>query len=60
MEVTVFDSVESQDAREWSEEKVVTFVRSLGPDECFQSVGDQTLQLGVDDSVFFTLSLNEW
>jgi hypothetical protein len=36
------------------------FVRSLGPDESFQSVGDQTLQLGVDDGVSFTLSLNEW
>jgi hypothetical protein len=55
MEVTASDIV----AREWSVEKVVTFVRSLGPAECFQSAGDQLLQLGVDDSVFFALSLNE-
>ena len=34
-------------------------VRSLGAVECFQSTGDQVLQFGVDDSVFFTLTLNE-
>jgi hypothetical protein len=27
--------------------------------ECFQSAGDQVLHLGVDDSVFFALSLND-
>ena len=37
----------------------VTFVRSLGPAECFQSAGDRVLYLGVDDSVFFVLSLND-
>jgi hypothetical protein len=36
-----------------------TFVRSLGPPECFQAPGDQLLHLGVDDIVFFVLSLNE-
>jgi hypothetical protein len=35
-----------------------TFVRSLGTSECYQSTGDQVLQLGVDDSVFCELSLN--
>ena len=30
-------SVEPQDPREWSAEKVATFVRALGPPECFQS-----------------------
>jgi len=44
-------SVWSQDPREWSSEQVATFVRSLGPAQCFQSAGDQVLQLGVDDSV---------
>jgi hypothetical protein len=39
---------------------VATFVRSLGPAECFQSVGYQVMKLGVDDSVFFPLSLNEF
>jgi hypothetical protein len=48
MEVTTHDSV---DSHEWSTEEVVTFVRSLGTSECFQSPGDQVLQLGVDDSV---------
>ncbi len=43
MEVTPHDSVDPQDPREWSEEKVTVFVRSLGPTECFQSVGDQVL-----------------
>jgi hypothetical protein len=38
---------------------VDTFVRSLGASQCFQSAGDQVLQLGVDDSVFFDLSLND-
>ncbi len=59
MEVTVTVSVEPQDPHEWSPEGVTTFVRSLGPAECFKSVGDQVMQLGVDDSVFFVLSLNE-
>ena len=62
MEVTVHVSVEPGDPHEWSVEEVVTivtFVRSLGPAECFQSVGDQVLHLVVDDSVFFTLSLEE-
>ncbi len=43
MEDTGDGSVEAQDPREWSAEKVATFVRSLGPAECFQSVGDQVL-----------------
>ena len=47
------------DPREWSSEKVATFVRGLGSAQCFQSVGDQVLQFGVDDSVFFYLSLND-
>ena len=59
MEVTVHGSVETKDPHEWSAEKVVTFVRSLGPAECFQSVTDQVMKLGVDVSVFFALSLNE-
>ncbi len=59
MEVTAHGSVEPQDPHEWSAETVVAFIRSLGPSECFQSAGDQVLQLGVDDSVFFALSLNE-
>jgi hypothetical protein len=59
MEVTEHGSVVSQDPREWSTEKVVTFVRSLGPVECFQSDGDQVLQPGVGDSVFFVLSIDE-
>jgi hypothetical protein len=49
MEVTVHDSVEPQDPREWIAEKVTTFVRSLGPAECFQSDGDQVLHVGEDD-----------
>jgi hypothetical protein len=36
-----------------------TFVRPLGTGQCFQSAGDQVLRLGVDDSVFFDLSLND-
>ncbi len=59
MEDTGDDSVEPRDPHEWSSENVDTFVRSLGTSECFQSPGDQVLQLGVDDSVFFTLSLND-
>ena len=59
MEVTAHGSVEPQDPHEWSAETVVVFVRSLGPSECFQSPGDQVLYLGVDDSVFFALSLND-
>ncbi len=58
MEVTGDDNVEP-DPHEWSSENVATFVRSLGTSECFQSAGDQVLQRGVDDSVFFTLSLND-
>jgi hypothetical protein len=49
----------SEFPREWSSEKVVTFVRSLGGAQCFQSAGDQVLHLGVDVSVFFDLSLND-
>jgi hypothetical protein len=56
MEDTVDDSVET---REWSSEKVATFVRALGDAQCFQSAGDQVLQLGVDVSVFFDLSIND-
>ena len=43
MEVTDDDSVEPKDPHEWSSEKVVTVVRSLGTDECFQSAGDQVI-----------------
>jgi hypothetical protein len=39
---------------------VATFVRALGTDQCFQFPADQVLQLGVDDSVFFDLSLNDF
>ena len=46
-----------EDPREWSSEKVATFVRALGTVQCFQSDTDQVLELGVDDSVFFELSL---
>ncbi len=58
MEVTGDDTVETEDPREWNSEKVTTFVRSLRTVECFQSTGDQVLDLGVDNSVFCTLSLN--
>jgi hypothetical protein len=58
MEGTDDGSVEP-DPREWSSEKVATFVRSLGAAQCFQSAGDQVLQLGVDGSVVFDLSLND-
>jgi hypothetical protein len=50
---------DSVDPREWCPEKVDTFLRSLGTPECFQSAGDQVLELGVDVSVFFGLSVNE-
>jgi hypothetical protein len=53
MEGTGDDSVEWEDPRELSSEQVATFVRSLGPAQCFQSAGDQVLQLGVDDSVLY-------
>ena len=59
MEDTGDDSVESEDPHEWCTEKVVTFLRSLGTAECFQSPGDHVMQLGVDVSVFFGLSVNE-
>ena len=59
MEGTGDGSVEPEDPREWSPEKVSTFVRALGGAQCFQSAGDQVLQLGVDDSVFFDLSLDD-
>jgi hypothetical protein len=58
IEDTGEDSEELEDPHEWSSEKVTVFVRSLGTTECFQSGGDQVLQLGVDDSVFFGLSVN--
>ena len=59
MEDTGDDSVESEDPHEWCTEKVVTFLRSLGTAECFHSPGDHVMQLGVDVSVFFGLSVNE-
>jgi len=52
-------SVEPEDPREWSSEKVATFVRALGGAQCFQSAADEVMQLGVDVSVFFDLSLND-
>jgi hypothetical protein len=58
MEDTGDGSVEP-DPREWSSEKVATFVRALGGAQCFQSATDQVVQLGVDGSVFFDLSLND-
>jgi len=57
MEGTGDGSVEPEDPHEWSSEKVATFVRALGGAQCFQSAEDQVLQLGVDGSVFFELSL---
>jgi hypothetical protein len=51
MEGTGDDNVEMDPHLEWSSENVATFVRSLGTAECFQSVGDQVMQIGVDDSV---------
>ncbi len=59
MEDTDDGSVDPEDPREWSPEKVDTFVRALGDAQCFQSAGDQVLLLGVDDSVIFDLSLND-
>ena len=37
MEDTAHDNVESGDAHEWGVEKVATFVRALGPADCFMS-----------------------
>jgi hypothetical protein len=51
MEDTGDDSVEP-DPREWSSEKVATFVRALGAAQCFQSPTDQVMQLGVDVRVY--------
>jgi hypothetical protein len=59
IEGTATISVEPQDPHEWSAEQVATFVRALGAAQCFQSAGDQVLQLGVDGSLFFDLSLND-
>ncbi len=59
MKDTGDDSVEWEDQQEQSSEKVTTFVRSLGTTECFQSTGDQVLVFGVDDSVFFGLSVKD-
>jgi hypothetical protein len=59
MEDTGDDSVEQEDPHEWSPQQVATFLRALGTAECFQSAVDQVLQLGVDDSVFFELSLDQ-
>ena len=59
MEDTDDGSVEPEDPREWSSEKVVTFVRALGGAQCFQSATDQVLQLGVDGSLFCKLSVIE-
>ena len=59
IEDTGDDSAESEDPHEWCGEKVSTFLRSLGTPEWFQSAGDHPLHLGVDDSVFFGLSVNE-
>ena len=59
MEGTGDDSVEQEDPLEWSSQQVTTFLRALGTAECFQSAADQVLQLGVDGSVFFELSLDQ-
>ena len=59
MEGTGDGSVEQEDPREWSPHQVATFLRALGTAECFQSAADQVLQLGVDGSVFFELSLDQ-
>jgi hypothetical protein len=59
MEGTGDGSVEEEDPREWSPHQVATFLRALGTAECFQSAADQVLQLGVDGSVFFELSLDQ-
>ena len=59
MEGTGDGSVEQEDPREWSPQQVATFLRALGTAECFQSAADQVLQVGVDVSVFFELSLDQ-
>ncbi len=59
MEDTGDGSVEEEDPREWSPQKVASFLRVLGTPECFQSAADQALQVGVDGSVFFELSLDQ-
>jgi hypothetical protein len=59
MEGTGDGSVEQEDPREWSPQQVATFLRALGTAECFQSAADQALQVGVDGSVFFELSLDQ-
>jgi hypothetical protein len=59
MEGTGDGSVEQEDPHEWSPQQVATFLRALGTAECFQSAADQVLQLGVDGSVFFELSLDQ-
>jgi hypothetical protein len=60
MEGTGDGSMESEDPHEKSSEKVSTFVRttlrSVGPTLCFQSTGDQVLQLTVNGSVFLVLT----
>jgi hypothetical protein len=38
------NNVRSQGIHEWRPEKVDTFVRALGPYECFQTVTDQVLE----------------
>jgi len=57
MEGTGDGSVEQEDPREWSSQKVATFLRALGTVECCQSATDQVLQLGVDGSLFYELSV---
>ncbi len=57
MEGTGDGSVEQEDPRECSSQKVATFLRALGTVECFQSAVDQVLQLGVDGSLFCELSV---
>jgi hypothetical protein len=57
MEDTVHGSVESGDRVECGGSGY--FLEIIGNCECFQTVTDQVLQYGVDDSVFFVLSLNE-
>jgi hypothetical protein len=59
MEDTGDGSVDQEDPHEWSSQKVASFLRALGTAEYFQSPTDQVLQLGVDDSVFFELSLDQ-
>ena len=57
MEGTGDGSVEQEDPREWSPQKVASFLRALGTAEYFQSAADQVLQLGVDGSLFCELSV---